>query len=131
MQSARGERRAATFALPGLVLTLVLAVGVSAAGVSAKDAKPRQTLKQLRLLEDTAGTNGFWAPAAKPKRVAGKKVAVRAAKYRPLKLDAKRLGAVLARAHTSAPPPRGRGRSSSPCLPPTARFSASPCSSPR
>jgi hypothetical protein len=98
MQSAKGERRRATFALAALALTLVLAIGVSAAAVSAKDAKPRQTLKQLRLLEDTAGTKGFWAGAAKPKRLAGKTVAVRASKYRPIKLNARRLRGVLARA---------------------------------
>ena len=98
MPSAKGERRRATFALAGLALTLVLAVAVSAAAGSAKDAKPRQTLTQLRLLKDTAGTKAFWARAAKPKRSAAKKVSFRASKFRPVTLDARRLRTVLARA---------------------------------
>ena len=79
-------------------MALVVAIGVSAATVSAQDATPRQTIKQLRLLKDTAKTKRFWARASKPRRVAGKKVAVHARKFRSVKLDTPRLRSVLARA---------------------------------
>jgi hypothetical protein len=93
-----GERSRASFALACLTLGLVPTTGVSAAAVSAKDAQPRQTLKQLRLLKDTAATKRFWAQASKPKRAAGHKVAVRARKFRSVTLNTRQLRAVLARA---------------------------------
>ena len=93
----RRSRRRGSFAA-GLVLALVVAIGVSAATVSAQDATPRQTIKQLRLLKDTAKTKRFWARASKPRRVTGKKVAVHARKFRSVKLDTPRLRSVLARA---------------------------------
>jgi hypothetical protein len=93
----RRTRRRGSFAA-GLVLALVVAIGISAATVSAQDATPRQTIKQLRLLKDTAETKRFWARASKPRRVAGKRVAVHARKFRSVKLDTARLRSVLARA---------------------------------
>ena len=100
----RRSRRRGSFAA-GLVLALVVAIGISAATVSAQDATPRQTIKQLRLLKDTAKTKRLWTRASRPQRVAGKKIAVHARKFRSVKLDTARLRSVLgarsARAHRS------------------------------
>jgi hypothetical protein len=98
MNSHEKRRRAwrhGSFVAVGLVLGLMLAVGVSAA---AQTPTPRQTIKQLRLLKDPAGTKSFWKQAARPKRVRGLKVGVNARKLRAVTLNTQRLRATLARA---------------------------------
>jgi hypothetical protein len=94
----RRSRRRGSFATACLSLGLVLAVGMTAAGVSAKSPAQRDSAKQLRALKDVLGTKHAWARAAKPRRAAGRKVAVHARQFRPLRLNAARLRSVLARA---------------------------------
>jgi reprolysin-like metallo-peptidase family M12B len=84
-----------SLATAGLALGLALAVGVSAAN-SAKGPSPRQTIKQLRSLQDSAGTMRFWARTTKPRLVRGKKVAVHARQFRAVTLNGARLRATLA-----------------------------------